>query len=189
MLGACRGDMRCVNQNGGYLCIPQSLYSQPYARAESPSYTDPLYPDTSLGFPEQFPPPPISPAVGSGPGPGPSYPIVGRSSAPCLLGYTLGEDGSCVGKSAFLLSFESLSGSFHRFLRPGFAQQSLLRLSIVFLHRKFFLHDHSIDLTHNVICYLAQSKFSSYIAQLPARVMNEKALVSCNGQIIFYLSG
>lgn len=161
MLGACRGDMRCVNQNGGYLCIPQSLYSQPYARAESPSYTDPLYPDTSLGFPEQFPPP-ISPAVGSGPGPGPSYPIVGRSSAPCLLGYTLGEDGSCVGKSAFLLSFESLSGSFHRFLRPGFAQQSLLRLSIVFLHRKFFLHDHSIELTHNVIYYLAQSKFSSY---------------------------
>uniref|UniRef100_A0A3Q0SI75 Fibulin 5 n=1 Tax=Amphilophus citrinellus TaxID=61819 RepID=A0A3Q0SI75_AMPCI len=27
---ACRGDMRCVNQNGGYLCIPRSLYNQPY---------------------------------------------------------------------------------------------------------------------------------------------------------------
>uniref|UniRef100_A0A8C1J4W2 Fibulin-5-like n=1 Tax=Cyprinus carpio TaxID=7962 RepID=A0A8C1J4W2_CYPCA len=46
----CRGDMRCVNQNGGYLCIPR---------------------------------------------PGPSYPIVSRST-PCILGYTLGADGTCV---------------------------------------------------------------------------------------------
>uniref|UniRef100_A0A8B9H8Q2 Fibulin 5 n=1 Tax=Astyanax mexicanus TaxID=7994 RepID=A0A8B9H8Q2_ASTMX len=67
----CRGDMRCVNQNGGYLCLPRSLYSQPYF--------------------------PLSPPLGprTGPGPGPSYPVM-RSSTPCLLGYTLGEDGTCI---------------------------------------------------------------------------------------------
>lgn len=97
MPGACRGDMQCVNQNGGYLCLPQSLYSQPYARPEAPSYTEPLYPDTSVGFPEQYPASaPIIPGAGSAPGP--SYPIVGRSSAPCILGYVVGEDGSCVGE-------------------------------------------------------------------------------------------
>lgn len=96
VLGACRGDMQCVNQIGGYLCLPQGLYSQSYARPESPSYTEALYPDTSVDFPEFPAPPPVLPGTGSGPGP--SYPIVGRPSAPCILGYTLGEDGSCVGK-------------------------------------------------------------------------------------------
>uniref|UniRef100_A0A8B9H8L7 Fibulin 5 n=1 Tax=Astyanax mexicanus TaxID=7994 RepID=A0A8B9H8L7_ASTMX len=56
----CRGDMRCVNQNGGYLCLPRSLYSQPYARAEplvypEASYPEASYPDTSVGTPDQFP--------------------------------------------------------------------------------------------------------------------------------------
>ncbi|XP_017573716.1 fibulin-5 [Pygocentrus nattereri] len=73
----CRGDMRCVNRNGGYLCMTQSLYSQP-------AYPEPSFPDTS----------PLGP--GPEPGPGPSYPIVSRPSTPCVLGYTLGEDGTCV---------------------------------------------------------------------------------------------
>lgn len=90
----CRGDMRCVNQNGGYLCMPRSLYSQPYARAEPPVYPEASYPDTSAGTPDQFP---LSPPLGprTGPGPGPSYPVM-RSSTPCLLGYTLAEDGTCI---------------------------------------------------------------------------------------------
>ncbi|XP_028853002.1 fibulin-5 isoform X2 [Denticeps clupeoides] len=87
---ACRLDMRCVNQNGGYLCIPRSLYSQSYARPNSPPYPEPVYPvpDTSVGFAEQFRQEPAGPVA-------PSYPIVSRS-APCLLGYALGEDGTCV---------------------------------------------------------------------------------------------
>lgn len=89
----CRGDMRCVNQNGGYLCIPRGLYSQPYARNSPQSYPEETYPDASLGYPETFVPNP--PPVG--PGPGPSYPIVSRS-APCFLGYTAGDDGTCVGE-------------------------------------------------------------------------------------------
>ncbi|XP_056108991.1 fibulin-5 [Rhinichthys klamathensis goyatoka] len=96
----CRGDMQCVNQNGGYLCIPRGLYSQSYARSSPRSYPDPSYPeesypDRSLGYPEPFIPngPPVG--AGPGPGPGPSYPIVSRST-PCLLGYTPGDDGACV---------------------------------------------------------------------------------------------
>ena len=97
----CRGDMRCVNQNGGYLCLPRSLYSQPFPREERPAYPESPFPDTSVGLPEQFPPPaPVGP--GRGPGPGPSYPIVSRSSTPCLLGYTLAEDGTCVGKCSLV---------------------------------------------------------------------------------------
>lgn len=89
---ACRLDMRCVNQNGGYLCIPRSLYTQSYARPDVPAYPEtPAYPDTSVGFSEpQFAPPPPGPVA-------PSYPIVSRT-APCVLGYTLGEDGTCVGE-------------------------------------------------------------------------------------------
>ncbi|XP_030627795.1 fibulin-5 [Chanos chanos] len=86
----CRGDMRCVNQNGGYLCLPRGLYSQPtYPRSNSPSYAEQSYPDSSVGFSEPYaPPPPQRPVA-------PSYPIVSRS-VPCVLGYTLGEDGTCV---------------------------------------------------------------------------------------------
>ncbi|XP_036811254.1 fibulin-5 isoform X1 [Oncorhynchus mykiss] len=94
---ACRGDMQCVNQNGGYLCIPRGLYNQPtYPRGGEgggggAGRSQATYPDTSLGFPEpdSYPlqPPPGPPVA-------PSYPVVSRS-APCLLGYTLAEDGTC----------------------------------------------------------------------------------------------
>uniref|UniRef100_A0A6Q2YZC4 Developmental arteries and neural crest EGF-like protein n=1 Tax=Esox lucius TaxID=8010 RepID=A0A6Q2YZC4_ESOLU len=79
---ACRGDMQCVNQNGGYLCIPRGLYTI--------VEREPAYSDTSRGYPEAEPyplPPPPGPVA-------PSYPIVSRS-APCILGYTLSEDGTC----------------------------------------------------------------------------------------------
>uniref|UniRef100_A0A3Q0SSD2 Fibulin 5 n=1 Tax=Amphilophus citrinellus TaxID=61819 RepID=A0A3Q0SSD2_AMPCI len=49
---ACRGDMRCVNQNGGYLCIPRSLYNQPYRPEAIPP--EPVYPDPSAGFQDTF---------------------------------------------------------------------------------------------------------------------------------------
>ncbi|KAJ7988761.1 hypothetical protein DPEC_G00312570 [Dallia pectoralis] len=95
---ACRGDMQCVNQNGGYLCIPRGLYSQPYTRTGERDggrvpvlgEREPAYPDTSRGYPETDPyplPPPPGPVA-------PSYPIVSRST-PCLLGYTLSLSGSC----------------------------------------------------------------------------------------------
>ncbi|XP_033843924.1 fibulin-5 [Periophthalmus magnuspinnatus] len=95
---ACRGDMRCVNQNGGYLCLPRGLYSQPY-RPEVPALPEP-YPDTGVGaggypdvsggagaYPESFVPGPPRSVE-------PSYPRV-RGTAPCILGYTLAEDGTC----------------------------------------------------------------------------------------------
>uniref|UniRef100_A0AAQ5Y636 Developmental arteries and neural crest EGF-like protein n=1 Tax=Amphiprion ocellaris TaxID=80972 RepID=A0AAQ5Y636_AMPOC len=89
---ACRGDMGCVNQNGGYLCLPRSLYNQPY-RPDTPALPNPVYQDPSAGFPDTF-----LPAVpGGGGGRGgvePSYPRV-RSTAQCILGYTLAEDGTC----------------------------------------------------------------------------------------------
>lgn len=85
---ACRLDMRCVNQNGGYLCIPRSLYNQPYRpelRPELPPEPD-LYPDPSQGFPDSF-----APAL---PRSAPSYPRV-RSTAQCIQGYAPAEDGTC----------------------------------------------------------------------------------------------
>lgn len=94
--------MLCVNQNGGYLCIPRGLYSQPYARPDPPALPEPAYPDTSAGFPpDTFRPPPPGPVE-------PSYPIVSRS-APCILGYSVGEDGTCNGECVvnFVLSQES----------------------------------------------------------------------------------
>uniref|UniRef100_A0A3P8RGF2 EGF-like domain-containing protein n=1 Tax=Astatotilapia calliptera TaxID=8154 RepID=A0A3P8RGF2_ASTCA len=85
MPDACRGDMRCVNQNGGYLCIPRNLYNQPYR--PDPIVPEPVYPDPSAGFPNSFlPSPPRSVE--------PSYPRV-ISTAQCILGYTLAEDGTC----------------------------------------------------------------------------------------------
>lgn len=87
MPDACRGDMRCVNQNGGYLCIPRNLYNQPYR--PDPIVPEPVYPDPSAGFPNSFlPSPPRSVE--------PSYPRV-ISTAQCILGYTLAEDGTCNG--------------------------------------------------------------------------------------------
>lgn len=88
MPDACRGDMRCVNQNGGYLCIPRNLYNQPYR--PDPIVPEPVYPDPSAGFPNSFlPSPPRSVE--------PSYPRV-ISTAQCILGYTLAEDGTCNGQ-------------------------------------------------------------------------------------------
>lgn len=84
--------MRCVNQNGGYLCIPRSLYNQPYRpelRPELPPEPD-LYPDPSQGFPDSF-----APAL---PRSAPSYPRV-RSTAQCIQGYAPAEDGTCNGES------------------------------------------------------------------------------------------
>lgn len=83
---ACRGDMRCVNQNGGYLCIPRRLYEQPY-RPEIPARREPVYPDPSDPFL------PALPRFVE-----PSYPRM-RATAQCLLGYTPAEDGSCDGES------------------------------------------------------------------------------------------
>uniref|UniRef100_A0A3Q0SSV6 Fibulin 5 n=1 Tax=Amphilophus citrinellus TaxID=61819 RepID=A0A3Q0SSV6_AMPCI len=48
--------MRCVNQNGGYLCIPRSLYNQPYRPEAIPP--EPVYPDPSAGFQDTFLPGP-----------------------------------------------------------------------------------------------------------------------------------
>ena len=81
--------MRCVNQNGGYLCLPRTAYNQQY-RPEIPELQEPAYPDTSQGFPDTFLPAPRSVE--------PSYPRVG-STAQCLLGYTPAEDGTCNGES------------------------------------------------------------------------------------------
>uniref|UniRef100_A0A8C6TNX6 Fibulin 5 n=1 Tax=Neogobius melanostomus TaxID=47308 RepID=A0A8C6TNX6_9GOBI len=58
----CRGDMRCVNQNGGYLCLPRTMYNQPF-RPEVPALPEPVYPDTSVGlgsegYPDTFLPGP-----------------------------------------------------------------------------------------------------------------------------------
>lgn len=84
--------MRCVNQNGGYLCLPRGLYTQQY----TPDYQvqqEPFYPDTSDGVPDTFPPSRPRSAE-------PSYPIM-RTSAQCVLGYALAEDGTCSGELTF----------------------------------------------------------------------------------------
>lgn len=89
---ACRGDMRCVNQNGGYLCLPRGLYNQQYA----PDYQgqqEPFYPDTTDGFSDTLVP--TRPRSAD-----PSYPII-RTSAQCVLGYALAEDGTCNGERTF----------------------------------------------------------------------------------------
>lgn len=84
--------------------MPRGLYSQSYGRNSprpypEPSYPEEPYPDRSLGYSETYSAPVAPVAPGPGPGPGPSYPIVSRST-PCLLGYTFGADGTCVGKFA-----------------------------------------------------------------------------------------
>ncbi|ERE73418.1 fibulin-5-like protein [Cricetulus griseus] len=47
---ACRGDMMCVNQNGGYLCIPRtnSVYRGPYSNPYSTPYSGPWMKATSV---------------------------------------------------------------------------------------------------------------------------------------------
>lgn len=98
----CRGDMRCVNQNGGYLCVPQSLYNQP-VRPDYPGQEQ-FYLGTSDGFPDAVLPDRPRSAE-------PSYPII-RTNAQCVLGYTLAEDGTCNGEPTFDLGKCSEEGSF-----------------------------------------------------------------------------
>lgn len=108
---ACRGEMRCVNQNGGYLCIPRNLFNQPY-RPELPAPPEPAYPDPSVGLSETFfPPPPRSVE--------PSYPRV-RSTAQCLLGYTLAEDGTCNGELITNVPSDFWNNTFKILLIPAY---------------------------------------------------------------------
>uniref|UniRef100_A0A6I8PAP8 Developmental arteries and neural crest EGF-like protein n=1 Tax=Ornithorhynchus anatinus TaxID=9258 RepID=A0A6I8PAP8_ORNAN len=71
---ACRGDMMCVNQNGGYLCIPRTnpVYRGPYMNPYSAAY-----------------PPPAAPL------PAPNYPTVSRPLI-CRFGYQMDEGNQCV---------------------------------------------------------------------------------------------
>uniref|UniRef100_A0A8D0L9G6 Fibulin-5 n=1 Tax=Sphenodon punctatus TaxID=8508 RepID=A0A8D0L9G6_SPHPU len=71
---ACRGDMVCVNQNGGYLCTPRTnpVYRSPY-----------LNPYSNI-----YPPPPV-------PAPAPNYPTVTRPLI-CRFGYQMDENNQCV---------------------------------------------------------------------------------------------
>lgn len=77
---ACRGDMMCVNQNGGYLCIPRTnpVYRGPYSNPYSNSYSGP-YPAA---------PPPL---------PAPNYPTISRPLI-CRFGFQMDEGNQCVGE-------------------------------------------------------------------------------------------
>lgn len=77
---ACRGDMMCVNQNGGYLCIPRTnpVYRGPYSNPYSNPYSGP-YPAAA---------PPLS---------APNYPTISRPLI-CRLGYQMDEGNQCVGE-------------------------------------------------------------------------------------------
>lgn len=85
----CRGDMRCINQNGGYLCVPRTFGGgTTYARPNSPSFPGLTYPDSSVSFSNPFPPAPV-------PVPAPNFPTPGRSIL-CRFGYVMSEDNQCV---------------------------------------------------------------------------------------------
>lgn len=86
---ACRGDMRCVNQYGGYLCMPQGLYGQA-GRPDYPAQVEQAFPGASDGYPDTVLPDRQRSAE-------PSYPII-RTSAQCILGYAVAEDGTCNGE-------------------------------------------------------------------------------------------
>lgn len=75
---ACRGDMMCVNQNGGYLCIPRTnpVYRGPYSNPYSTSYSGP--------YPAAAPPVPAS-----------NYPTISRPLV-CRFGYQMDEGNQCV---------------------------------------------------------------------------------------------
>lgn len=77
---ACRGDMMCVNQNGGYLCIPRTnpVYRGPYSNPYSNPYSGP-YPAAA---------PPVSAA---------NYPTISRPLV-CRFGYQMDESNQCVGE-------------------------------------------------------------------------------------------
>ncbi|EHA99983.1 Fibulin-5 [Heterocephalus glaber] len=75
---ACRGDMMCVNQNGGYLCIPRTnpVYRGPYSNPYSTPYSGP-YPAAA---------PPVSAS---------NYPTISRPLV-CRFGYQMDEGNQCV---------------------------------------------------------------------------------------------
>ncbi|XP_027391439.1 fibulin-5-like isoform X2 [Bos indicus x Bos taurus] len=77
---ACRGDMMCVNQNGGYLCIPRTnpVYRGPYSNPYSNPY--------SASYPAAAPP--LS---------APNYPTISRPLI-CRFGYQMDESNQCVGE-------------------------------------------------------------------------------------------
>lgn len=79
----CRGDLICVNQNGGYLCIPRTstTYRRPYQGSYSNSY-------------RPVPPPP-PPAAAPPSLPGSSYSQPARPVI-CRFGYQLDESGQCI---------------------------------------------------------------------------------------------
>ncbi|KAG7274652.1 hypothetical protein CRUP_004576 [Coryphaenoides rupestris] len=56
----CRGDMVCVNQNGGYLCMPRGMYTQSHRPAE-PYRPEPYRPEPYR--PEPYPQEPYRPPV------------------------------------------------------------------------------------------------------------------------------
>lgn len=68
------------------------MYTQQYTQ-DYQGQQEPYYPDTSDGFPDTFPPSRPRSAE-------PSYPII-RTSAQCVLGYALAEDGTCNGELTF----------------------------------------------------------------------------------------
>ncbi|MEE6494346.1 hypothetical protein FKM82_017106 [Ascaphus truei] len=70
ILDACRGDMMCVNQNGGYLCIPRtnSQYRTPYR--------NPYLPAAAPLSPPNFP--------------SPNRPLI------CRFGYKMDDNNQCV---------------------------------------------------------------------------------------------
>lgn len=78
---ACRGDMVCVNQNGGYLCIPRSSTFRAPVR-----YGTPYLPAVS----------PLAPPIA-----GPSFSSPGRPLI-CRFGYQMDENSQCVGKNLMI---------------------------------------------------------------------------------------
>lgn len=70
----------CVNQNGGYLCIPRTnpVYRGPYSNPYSTSYSGP-YPAAA---------PPL---------PAPNYPTISRPLI-CRFGFQMDEGNQCVGE-------------------------------------------------------------------------------------------
>uniref|UniRef100_A0A1A7X0F7 Fibulin 5 n=1 Tax=Iconisemion striatum TaxID=60296 RepID=A0A1A7X0F7_9TELE len=84
---ACQGDMQCVNQIGGYRCIPVGLYDRPF-RPNSPVLPELSYPDADPDRAADVFLPGRQRSVE------PSYPRV-SSPALCTLGYAPAADGTC----------------------------------------------------------------------------------------------
>ncbi|XP_032883556.1 fibulin-5 isoform X1 [Amblyraja radiata] len=81
---ACKGDMRCINHNGGYLCLPRTAS---LLVPNGPS--NPTYPVSSQsGYSEMASPSVYQPASI------PRYPIPSRSLI-CRFGYTVDSNNNC----------------------------------------------------------------------------------------------